>query len=1054
MFSKRNSIQSRFLNKMLIITFASIALWSFIRLTQDWIHFKSESSALRTQHIEDQKETIKREVELVVQYIQRMDKDSEEKLINSLKDRVNEAHAIASGIYKNNSDQLTNSQIKGLIKDALRPIRFFEGRGYYFAVSMDGIEQLYPVKPEYEGQNVLGLQDSKGNYVIRDEIEVIKKSGEGFVKHFWSKPTAPQSQAHLKISYIKYFEPLDWYIGSGEYLDESLKMIQAHVLDHLANLRFGKEGYFFGSTFTSNPLFSNGKITAGSDTILDLTDPNGVKIIQEQQDIVKGRGKGFVRYSWQKLDQDKPSPKISFVKGYPKWQWIIGAGVYLDTIEQSIFENRTTLLDRLKREVAIDLFVLLVLLMIVFSWYKRTANQINISLDSFSNFLNRAKTESITIDIDTLQLDEFKKIANSINQMLNDRIEDQKSLQKSEERFKLAMDAAKDGLWDWNIQTDEVYYSPGYVAMLGYDSTQIPPHVDSWKDLIHPNDSDQAFKANLGCIEGHCDHFKIEFRMQAKNGDWRWILRQGKAVERDENRRAVRMVGTHTDITERKESEERFKVLHNASFGGIAIHDKGIILECNKGMSDVSGYKYDELIGMNGLLLISDDTRDLVLSNINSGYEKPYEATGVRKSGETYPLRIEARNIPYKGKTVRTVEFRDLTDQKKAEAEKEELQIQLTQAQKMESIGRLAGGVAHDFNNMLSIILGNLELVLDDIEESNPLTHNLNEVQKAAQRSTHLTRQLLAFARKQTVSPKVLDLNDAIEGMLKMLSRLIGEDIELSWYPKESLWPVKIDPSQVDQILANLCVNARDSIKDVGKVIIETDHVQFDQAYCRDHKGFIEGEFVSIGISDNGSGMDKDTLDNLFEPFFTTKEFGEGTGLGLATVYGIVKQNNGFVNVYSEPGQGTTFKVYLPRQAQNPENDHKASLSNTFLKGDETILLVEDEKSILRMTKMMLERLGYTVISASTPDQAISISKSFNKEIKLLMTDVVMPSMNGRDLASEVFQIFPSIKCLYMSGYTANVIAHRGVLDEGLYFINKPFSKHDLSLKLREILDE
>lgn len=1054
MFSRRDSIQSKFLKKMLIITFASITLWSCISFTQDWIYFKTESSAMRTKYVEEQKETIKNGVELLVQYIKEMDKNSEKQLINSLKDRVDEAHAIATSIFKNNYDKLTVSQIKDLVKDALRPIRFFDGRGYYFAVSMDGIEELYPVKPEYEGQSVLDLKDFKGNYIIRDEMDIVRKSGEGFIKHFWPKPKDNQAQPHLKISYIKYFEPLDWYIGSGEYLDEFQKTIQADVLEHMVNLRFGNEGYFFASTFAGSPLFSNGKITVGAKNLLELTDPDGVKIIQEQRDIVKEQGEGFVRYSWSKLNMAEPSPKISFVKGYPKWQWIVGAGVYLDTIEKNILENKSALLAKLKIQVVIDIFVLMTLLVLVFIWYKRTSSEINFSLESFSSFLNTARNESITIDIDSLPLDEFKKIARYVNNMLNDRIKDQKVLEKSEERFKLAMEASKDGLWDWNIQTDEVYYSPGYALMLGYNSTEIPSHVNSWKDLINPDDSEDASKANSGCIENHFDHFKVEFRMQAKNGEWRWILGQGKAVQRDENGRAIRMVGTHTDITERKESEERLKALHNASFGGIAIHDKGIILECNKVLSDISGYEYEELIGMNVLLLFSDDARDLVVNNIKSGYEKTYEAMGIRKNGETYPIRVEPRNIPYKGKQVRTVEFRDLTDQKKAEAEKQELQIQLTQALKMESIGRLAGGVAHDFNNMLSIIMGNLELVLDDLEESNPLALKLNEAQKAAERSTDLTRQLLAFARKQTISPKILDLNKAIEGMLNMLSRLIGEDIELLWHPKEPLWPVKIDPSQVDQILANLCVNARDSIKDVGKVIIETDHAQFDEAYCREHKGFVKGEFVSIVISDNGCGMDKETIDNIFEPFFTTKEYGKGTGLGLATVYGIVKQNNGFINVYTEPGQGTTFKLYLPKQSENEKAEEKITVPEKFLKGDETILLVEDEKSILRMTQMMLERLGYKVIPASSPDQAMSICKNIETEIHLLITDVVMPSMNGRDLAEEITRLNPNIKCLYMSGYTADVIAHRGVLEKGLHFINKPFSIHAMSIKLREILDE
>ncbi len=502
-----------------------------------------------------------------------------------------------------------------------------------------------------------------------------------------------------------------------------------------------------------------------------------------------------------------------------------------------------------------------------------------------------------------------------------------------------------------------------------------------------------------------------------------------------------------------KESQERFRALHNASFGGINIHDKGIILECNEGLSKITGYDYDELIGMDGLSLISEETRDKVMQNINRGYEKPYEAMGVRKDGKTYPIRLEARNIPYKGKMVRTVEFRDITEQKIAEAEKEKLQEALIQAQKIEAVGRLAGGVAHDFNNMLSIILGNAEIVMEDIDPSNPLGTNLEEIYKAAKRSANLTRQLLAFARKQTIDPKIINLNHVLEDMLKMLKRLIGENIDLTWQPAQNLWPVKIDPSQIDQIFANLCVNARDAIKGVGKVTIETDNFSFGDAYCKEHVGFNPGDYVMMAVSDNGSGMDKKTIANLFEPFFTTKDTGQGTGLGLATVYGIVKQNNGFINVYSEPGQGTTFKIYLPAHLETAVSNQK-DFKKAFLTGNETILLVEDEKAILRMTQIMLERLGYTVLTACSPNEAISIVEASSMDaIHLLMTDVVMPEMNGRDLSKKLLSMCTDLKCLFMSGYTANVIAHHGVLDTGVYFINKPFSKQDLAAKVREVLD-
>jgi PAS domain S-box-containing protein len=398
------------------------------------------------------------------------------------------------------------------------------------------------------------------------------------------------------------------------------------------------------------------------------------------------------------------------------------------------------------------------------------------------------------------------------------------------------------------------------------------------------------------------------------------------------------------------------------------------------------------------------------------------------------------------GRLVRMQIATDITDLKKMES-------QLNQAQKMESVGRLAGGVAHDFNNMLGVILGHTELAMLHADENHDLHADLNEIQNAAKRSADLVKKLLAFARKEIISPRQLDLNDTVERMLNMLHRLIGEDIDLVWKPSAHLWHVKMDPSQIDQILANLCVNARDAISGVGKLTIETGIKTFDEEYCKEHAEFIPGDFVLLAVSDNGCGMDKETLDNLFEPFFTTKEVGKGTGLGLATVYGIVKQNNGFINVYSKPGQGSSFKIYLPRLAVDGEADQAIPEKKTTAGGTETILLVEDEPTILRMTRMMLERKGYIVLSAATPTEAIEKATIHTGSIDLLMTDVVMPEMNGRDLSGKITDLYPDIRVLFMSGYTANVIAHQGVLDDGVAFIQKPFSMAGMTEKVRELLD-
>jgi len=420
--------------------------------------------------------------------------------------------------------------------------------------------------------------------------------------------------------------------------------------------------------------------------------------------------------------------------------------------------------------------------------------------------------------------------------------------------------------------------------------------------------------------------------------------------------------------------------------------------------------------------------------------------------GRRLRIRTTAEAVLVEGRVTKVMgNIMDITERKQAEEEKAKLEAQLQQAQKMESVGRLAGGVAHDFNNMLGVILGHTEIAMGQVDPAQPLHGYLAEIRKAAERAADLTRQLLAFARKQTIAPKVLDLNKTVAGILKMLQRLIGEDIHLDWQPEADLWPVKVDPSQIDQILANLCVNARDAIADVGKIAIEMGNSTLDAAYCADHPGFVTGEYVRLAVSDDGCGMDRETLDKLFEPFFTTKEIGKGTGLGLATAYGIVKQNNGFIDVYSEPGRGTTFTIYLPRHVGKAARTEGAA--RTALRGRETILLVEDESAILKITKMMLEHQGYTVVAASTPGEAIRLAREHAGEIHLLMTDVIMPEMNGRDLAKNLLALYPDLTRLFMSGYTADLIAHHGVLDQGVHFIQKPFSIKNLAAKVREALD-
>ncbi len=497
-------------------------------------------------------------------------------------------------------------------------------------------------------------------------------------------------------------------------------------------------------------------------------------------------------------------------------------------------------------------------------------------------------------------------------------------------------------------------------------------------------------------------------------------------------------------------------ILQTAMDGFLLANMQGQVLDVNEAYCRMIGYSAQELLSMR----ISDLEAIDSVGEIDARHdeliklgEMRFESQHRRKDGTICDLEISIKYDPT-GDGQIVVFYHDITARKKAEEVRVALETQLQQAQKMETVGRLAGGVAHDFNNMLGVIIGHTQMAMDGLDPTLPLYEDLTEIKLAAERSAELTRQLLAFARKQTVQPKELDLNETIAGMLKMLERMVGENVQLMWKPSADIWRVKMDPSQVNQILANLCVNARDSIADVGQVQIETNNITIDESYCAIHTGFEPGDFVRLTVNDSGCGMSKDILTHVFEPFFTTKGVGEGTGLGLASVYGAVKQNDGFINVYSELGHGTLFSVYIPRFKHITKELLEGITTVPTICGHETILLVEDETSILRLAKKMLERLGYNVIAAASPGEATELAKRHHGEINLLLTDVVMPEMNGRDLARNLLSYYPGMGRLFMSGYTSDVIAHQGKVEEGMYFIQKPFSMSELSTMVRRALGD
>ena len=535
----------------------------------------------------------------------------------------------------------------------------------------------------------------------------------------------------------------------------------------------------------------------------------------------------------------------------------------------------------------------------------------------------------------------------------------------------------------------------------------------------------------------------------------------------DTAKKIIGYVAVLVDITERKQSEDTLRereeflssIVENIP-NMIFIKDAGELkfIRFNKAGENLLGQKRENLIGKSDYDFFPAEQADFFTKNdrgvLQRGElfdipEEPIDTHTGRRILHTKKIPIPDKN----GKPAYLLGIsEDITERKLAEEEKEKLQSQLVQAQKMEFVGRLAGGVAHDFNNILGVIIGFTEITMMKMGLDDPLRENLSKILDAAKRSSEITRQLLAFARKQVIVPVLMDLNESVEATLKMIRRLIGENIELTWSPGNSPCRIMMDPSQLDQVLLNLCVNARDAISGVGKVNIQTDTVCFDENDCLPHTDVVPGKYVQLSVSDNGCGMDQETQEHIFEPFFTTKGLRKGTGMGLATVYGIVKQNEGFILVSSKLGDGSIFKIYIPMHEVEPSEAEKEAVQDLPHGKGESILIVEDDPMVLEINKIMLKDLGYKVLSANTPGEAIRIAQEYSQEIHLFITDVIMPEMNGKDLVERILIIRPEIKYLYMSGYTANVIAHHGVLKEGVHFIQKPFLQTDLAIKIRNIL--
>jgi PAS domain S-box-containing protein len=682
--------------------------------------------------------------------------------------------------------------------------------------------------------------------------------------------------------------------------------------------------------------------------------------------------------------------------------------------------------------------------------------------------LDVSKRKQIENDLRSLQTDLEKRVTERTEQLrdivskLLDEIAERKkteeALRKSEERYALAVLGANDGIWDRDLDTGEVYFSPRWKGMLNYEDHELPNHLNEWKSRIHSDDFGRVTNTLQWYLGGHIPVYEVEYRLRAKDGSYRWIHTRGACL-RDPCGNPYRIAGSHTDITYRKrievalrESERKYRKIFEDSRDVIFVFDADArLLDINPSAQELLGYSTQELFTL-------DIARDLYVDArarenfhrllFTDGFVKDLQIEMKRADGEILVVHVSASVTKNEDGTITGYvgTIHDMTEHKK-------LEQQLLHVQKMESIGLLAGGIAHDFNNLLTAISGYSETIKENIDRENQLLRSsVDQVLLAAERARELTHNLLTVSRKQIINPKPQLINTIITEIHSFISRIIGEDIELSTKSCKRKLPVIADRGQIEQVLINLATNARDAMPEGGRFSISAGHKMVN-GKSKELLGIDSpGEYAVITVSDTGIGIKEKTRQKIFEPFFTTKEIGKGTGLGLSISYGIIKQHNGAITVESTPGAGAVFTIYLPliqmEVAEEPAREHIPATTGT-----ETILVAEDDEIVNHFLCGILQRAGYTVISAANGEDALSRFREHESMISLVISDVVMPKKNGREIYDEIRSLRPNIKFIFISGYTADIILKKGIVEEGVDFVTKPFSKNEILLKVRTVLD-
>ncbi len=886
---------------VLLIAFAGVLVCIDIATT--YHDFNIRVDKMRTDYVEQQKQMIKREVERVVDMINYEKAQSEALAKTEIKSKVDEVYSIVQNIYKQNKELKSNAEIQKMIVDALRPIRFNDGRGYYFIGSLSGESILYPVHPSVEGQNIINLQDSRGEYIVKKELELLREKGEGFVTGYWSKPDADSTKDFKKITFVKLFKPYGWSIGTGLYVDDIEEQIKAKLIGQINNIRFGKNGYMFVDDWQGVSIAHGAQSELIGTDMWEYEDSRGTKTTQRLIAASKKEDGDYVSYWWRKPDTEKERPKIAYAKGLPEWEWFVATGVYSDDVEQNIATLQAALDAQTKAKILILIIIVVtafVLFFILFNWL---SNKLKKDFNLFISFFNRAAHSDELINRDMVQFVELDQMAEYANKMLQDKTYARQDLRDEKEQLFVTLRSIGDGV----ITTD----TSGRVELM--------------------------------------------------------------------NKVAEQLTGWNQDNAAGRMLSEVFNIINENTREAVEHPVNTVLAE-------------GHIVGLaNHTILISKEGTEYNIAD---------------SAAPIWDIKSNIRGV--------VLVFRDVTEQLKTEEE-------LLKSKKLESVGVLAGGIAHDFNNILAGLFGNIELAKIKLSRNHEAYPYIETANHALERATHLTKQLLTFAKGGDPILEAVNLQEVVQTSIRF--NLSGSNVKARFNLPDDLWNVKADKGQISEVTANLIINAKQAMPDGGSLYIEAENIKNLKESAALH---LSGSFVKLSIRDKGVGISAKHIERIFDPYFSTKQ--TGSGLGLATVHSIITRHNGHISVASKPDIGTTFTIFLPAEKAS----HKpaaTTLPDPAEKPTSTsghILIMDDEEMVRNVSAEMLKLCGYTVDLAIDGKEAIKKYISADKgghPFDIVIMDLTIPGgIGGQEAIKRLLSVAPKAKIIVSSGYSTDPV--------------------------------